>query len=96
MGESPEASTLSMAAAAWYGVSGLVTSLVGGWVAGRLSAQRLRNIAALHGLTAWAATTLVVLSLLFGAVSGLVGGVLGAVCGWLGGRMGAPRLHDWA
>jgi hypothetical protein len=84
-GESPDASTLSIAAAAWYGVSGLIASFVGGWVAGRLSAQPVGGTAGLHGLAAWAATTLVILSLISGAVSGLVGGALHGVADTMGG-----------
>jgi hypothetical protein len=84
-GQSPTAGTLSMAAAAWYGVSGLIASYLGGWVAGRLSAQPAGGTAGLHGLTAWAATTLVIFSLISGAVTGLVGGAFQGMSSALGG-----------
>ena len=84
-GQSPNASTLSIAAAAWYGVSGLIAAFAGGWVAGRLSAQPAGGTGGLHGLATWATTTLVVLFMLSGAVSGLVGGALNGVTNGLGG-----------
>jgi hypothetical protein len=84
-GQSPNASTLSIAAAAWYGVSGLIAAFAGGWVAGRLSAQPAGGTGGLHGLATWATTTLVVLFMLSGAVSGLVGGALNGVTNVLGG-----------
>lgn len=84
-GQSPAASTLSIAAAAWYGVSGLIAAFAGGWVAGRLSAQPPQGTGGLHGLVTWAATTLVILFMLSGAVTGLLGGALSGVTNVLGG-----------
>ena len=84
-GQSPEATTLSVAAATWYGGSGLVAAFAGGWVAGRLSAQPPQGTGGLHGLVTWAATTLVILFMLSGAVTGLVGGTLNGVTNVLGG-----------
>jgi hypothetical protein len=84
-GQSPNASTLSIAAAAWYGVSALVAAFAGGWVAGRLSAQPVGGTGGLHGLATWATTTLVILFMLSGAVTGLLGGALNGVSNVLGG-----------
>jgi hypothetical protein len=84
-GQSPNASTLSIAAAAWYGVSGLIAAFAGGWVAGRLSQQPAGGTAGVHGLATWATTTLVILFMLSGAVTGLLGGALNGVTNVLGG-----------
>jgi len=83
--DNPSASAVSMGAGVWFVASGLVASLAGGLIAGRLSGKTLPGAAALHGLVSWAVTTLVVLYLLTSAASGLVGGTLGTVSGALGG-----------
>lgn len=83
--DNPDASTFSLGAGLWFVVSGIVASLAGGVIAGRLSGKPLPGVAALHGLVAWAVTTLVVLYFITSAASGLVGGTLGTVSGALGG-----------
>ncbi len=83
--DNPSASTVSMGAGLWFVGSGIVASLAGGLIAGRLSGKPLPGAAALHGLVSWAVTTLVVLYLLTSAASGLVGGTLSTVSGALGG-----------
>lgn len=83
--DNPEASTVSLGAGLWFVISGIVASLAGGVIAGRLSGKPLPGTAALHGLVSWAVTTLVVLYLLTSAATGLVGGTLSTVSGALGG-----------
>jgi len=83
--DNPSASSVSMGAGIWFVASGIVASLAGGLIAGRLSGKPLPGAAALHGLVSWAVTTLVVLYLLTSAASGLVGGTLSTVSGALGG-----------
>ena len=83
--DNPAASTVSAGAGIWFVASGIVASLIGGLVAGRLSDKPLPGTAGLHGLVSWAVTTLVVLYLLTSAASGLVGGTLSTVSGALGG-----------
>jgi len=83
--DNPSASTVSMGAGIWFVASGIVASLTGGLIAGRLSGKPLPGAAALHGLVSWAVTTLVVLYLLTSAASGIVGGTLGTVSSALGG-----------
>ncbi|WP_244507630.1 PhnA-like protein [Methylobacterium phyllostachyos] len=83
--DNPSASSMSMGAGIWFVASGIVASLAGGLIAGRLSGKPLPGVAALHGLVSWAVTTLVVLYLLTSAASGLVGGTLSTVSGALGG-----------
>ena len=83
--DTPSAATASMGAGLWFVASGIVASLAGGVIAGRLSGKPLPGAAALHGLVSWAVTTLVVLYLLTSAAGGLVGGTLSTVSGALGG-----------
>jgi hypothetical protein len=83
--DNPAASSVSLGAGIWFVASGIVASLAGGAIAGRLSGKPLPGAAALHGLVSWAVTTLVVLYLLTSAASGLIGGTLSTVSGALGG-----------
>ena len=83
--ENPTASTFSLGAGAWFVGSGIVASLIGGLIAGRLAGKPLRGIAGLHGLVSWVVTTLVVLYLLTSAASGIVGSAVSTVGSALGG-----------
>ncbi|TXN54769.1 PhnA-like protein, partial [Methylobacterium sp. WL18] len=83
--DNPAASTASIGAGVWFVASGIVASLIGGAIAGRLSGKPLAGTAGLHGLVSWAVTTLVVLYLLTSAVGGLVGGAFSGVTSTLGG-----------
>lgn len=73
-GETPSAETLSIGAAVWWTVSGILAALIGGYAAGRLSGRPRPSTAAWHGLTSWAVTTLVLAYLVTTAVGGLLGG----------------------
>ncbi|RYB07222.1 PhnA-like protein [Lichenibacterium ramalinae] len=81
----PSASSLSIGAAVWWIVSGIVASAAGGFLAGRLSGKPGRMTNGYHGLVAWAATTLVVVFLLSSAVGSVFSGAFGAVSGIVGG-----------
>jgi len=83
--DNPAASTASIGAGVWFVASGIVASLIGGAIAGRLSGKPLVGTAGLHGLVSWAVTTLVVLYLLTSAVGGIVGGAFSGVTSTLGG-----------
>ena len=83
--ENPTASTFSLGAGVWFVASGIVASLIGGLVAGRLAGKPLRGIAGLHGFVSWVVTTLVVLYLLTSAASGVVGSAVSTVGSALGG-----------
>ncbi|MGY2053224.1 PhnA-like protein [Methylobacterium sp. JK268] len=83
--DSPSASTVSLGAGLWFVGSGVVASLAGGYIAGRLSGKPRAGTAGLHGLVSWAVTTLVVLYLLTSTVGGLVGGAFSGVASTLGG-----------
>lgn len=73
-GDNPEASTFSIAAGIWYVVSSIIAAFVGGYIAARMSGKANATTGALHGLTAWAFTTLLVLYLLTSTIGALVGG----------------------
>ena len=78
-GENPTVDAFSMAAAAWWVVSGLIAAVLGGYAAGRLSGRPKASTCAWHGLVAWAFTTLLVFSVLTTAVGAVVGGAFSAV-----------------
>lgn len=80
-GDNPSATTLSVSTAVWFVVSGLIASFAGGYVASRLSGRPVRSTGALHGLTSWAVTTLVIVYLLTTSVGALVGGVFSGLGG---------------
>lgn len=84
-GGSPSATSSSVSAGVWWVVSGIIASAAGGYVAGRASGATQLTVGLLHGLTSWAATTLVILYLLTTTVGGLVGGAFSAVTSALGG-----------
>lgn len=81
----PTVGGLSMSAAIWWVVSGIIASFVGGIVAGRLSGSARHSTAAWHGFVAWCATTLIVVWLLGTAVGGVLGGTFSAVGSTLSG-----------
>jgi hypothetical protein len=102
-GDNPAASTFSIAAGIWYVVAGIVAAFAGGYCASRLSGRPVKSTGALHGITTWAATTLVVLYLLTTAVGSLVGGAFSTVSSAIGGlgstaatvaETAAPALAD--
>jgi Skp family chaperone for outer membrane proteins len=84
-GDNPSVSTFSLAAALWYIASGIFASFAGGYIAGRLSGKPVESTAGLHGLTAWALTTLVIVYLLTTTVGGIAGGVLNTISSAVGG-----------
>jgi len=72
----PEASTFSLAAAAWWTLSGIIASYFGGLAAGRLSGRPDRSTAGWHGFVSWAAATLILFYLLSTSLGSLLGGTL--------------------
>ena len=101
--DNPAASTFSIGAGIWWALSGIVAAFVGGFIASRLSGRPKESTGGWHGLTSWAATTLLVFYLLSTAVGSLVGGAFSTVSGALGGlgrtagsavQAAAPALAD--
>lgn len=82
-GGTPNASSLSIGAAAWWGLSYLLALLAGGYVAARLAPSRPLLDGALHGLLTWAFALLVTFYLLTTAAGGVIGGAFSAVSGTL-------------
>lgn len=99
-GDNPEASTFSIASGIWYVVSGIIAAFAGGYIAARMSGKTAATTGALHGLTAWAFTTLLVLYFLTTTIGGLVGGAFSGVSSALGGvsqtvaSAAGPMLED--
>ena len=84
-GDNPAASTFSITAGIWYAVSGIIAAFIGGYIAARLSGRTVPMTGALHGLTTWAFTTLLVLYLLSTAIGAIVGGAFSGLASALGG-----------
>ncbi len=83
--DNPSAGALSMAAAIWFVVAGLIAAFAGGYVASRLSGKPMKSTGGLHGIATWAVTTLIVLFLLGSAVGGVVGGAFHGLATIAGG-----------
>ena len=98
--DNPAATTFSITAAIWWVISGIIAAFAGGYIAARMSGRTVPTTGALHGLTTWAFTTLVVLYLLTTTAGSLVGGVLSGVASALGGmgqtvaESAAPMLAE--
>jgi len=84
-GDNPSASGFSTTAGIWWTISGIVASLIGGIVAGRLCGTSDDNTARWHGFVSWATATLIMFYLLTSAVGGIIGGTFNA----LGSTIGA-------
>ena len=84
LADNPSAQTASLTTAAWITLSGILASLVGGIVAGRLCGSADRSTARWHGFVSWCAATLVVVYMFATAAGSLVGGTFGAIGSTLG------------
>lgn len=84
-GDNPTAASFSIGAAAWWTVAGLLSSLAGGYVAGRLAGKPVESTAGWHGLISWAMTTIVIFYLLTTAVGSIVGGAYAGLSSAVGG-----------
>ncbi len=73
-GDNPTVTGLSLGAAIWWMLSGILAALAGGYAAGRLAGKPKESTAGWHGLTAWALTTLVVFYLLTSTLGSVIGG----------------------
>jgi hypothetical protein len=77
--DNPDAGSLSLAAAIWWIVAGIIAVFIGGLVAGRMSGRPLRSTAGWHGIITWAGTTLVIAWAVAASVGGLLGGAFNAL-----------------
>lgn len=78
-GETPGPMAMGMSSAVWWAVSGIIAAFAGGWVAARLAGVPNTQVGVLHGLAAWAATTLLVLYFITTTVGAIVGGAFNVV-----------------
>lgn len=83
--DNPDPSTFSITAGVWYAVSGIIAAFAGGYIAARLSGRSVQTTGALHGLTTWAFTTLLVLYLMSTSIGTIVGGAFSGVASAIGG-----------
>ncbi|MBX6322757.1 MAG: PhnA-like protein [Rhodospirillaceae bacterium] len=87
--ENPDSGSVSIGAAVWWIVSGIIAAAVGGHTAGRLSGRPKESTAGWHGLAAWAGSSLIVLLVLGTALGAAVGGAYNAALAARGGQSGA-------
>lgn len=98
--DNPEASTFSIVSGLWYAVSGILAAFAGGYIAARMSGKTVPTTGALHGLTTWAVTTILVLYLVSTSVGSIVGGTFRGLAGAVGGigqaatQVAGPMLQD--
>jgi hypothetical protein len=71
---SPDATSLSMGAAIWWVISGLLATVAAGYVAARMAGVFNRRDGVLHGLIAWASMILVSAWLLTSLAGSVLGG----------------------
>lgn len=83
--DNPAASTFSIVSAIWFVAAGIIASFVGGYVSSRLSGRPSKSTGGYHGITTWAATTLVVLYLLSTSVGAVIGGAFSGLGSLIGG-----------
>ncbi len=79
--DNPTATSFSLGTAAWFIISGVIASFLGGYVASRLSGRPVRSTGSMHGITSWAVTTLVIFYLLSTSIGALVGGAFAGLGG---------------
>jgi ElaB/YqjD/DUF883 family membrane-anchored ribosome-binding protein len=84
-GETPGASTFSMAAGGWLLVSNLIGLAVGGYVAARLSGTADKTDSALHGLSVWGIGYLLSVVLLGNIIAGTAATAVQGASSMLGG-----------
>lgn len=98
--DNPAASTFSIGAGIWYVLAGIIAAYVGGYISARMSGKTIATTGALHGLTTWAVTTLLVLYFLTSTVGAIVGGAFSGVASVIGGvgqaavQTAAPMLAN--
>jgi polyhydroxyalkanoate synthesis regulator phasin len=72
--DTPGAGTFGTGAAIWGIISFLIALLAAGWIASRLAGDPKKLDGLLHGVVAWALTTLIIMWLMTTTVSSIIGG----------------------
>jgi hypothetical protein len=78
-GANGNANTIGLGAGLWWGIVYLISLLIGGYFAARLSGMAGIGDGVMHGILTWAFGLLVTFYLISTAVGGILGGVLGVV-----------------
>lgn len=73
------ARAVGIGAGIWWGVSAIISLIIGGWIAGRMAGVPLRIAAALHGASVWALATILTVWLATSTITSAVSGAFGAV-----------------
>lgn len=95
--DTPEASSLGLGAGVWWTGSALVSIFIGGWVAGRLSGDPVREDGALHGFVTWGLSTILMFYLLTTTLGGILGGTFNTISSMMQGaatQAAAGRTTD--
>jgi len=82
---------LGTGTAIWYIISSLLSLLIGGWVAGRLSGTAYRFDGIIHGVLTWCLVTLITIYFLTTTIGNIIGGasrLMGAVVRTAGSAAG--------
>lgn len=100
-GDTPSAAAVGTGAAIWWVISSLLSLMLGGWVAGRLSGVQRTAEGGMHGMLTWAVAVLAMVYLVSSAAGSLVrgaAGVLGtaATVTATGAAAAAPKIADVA
>lgn len=70
---------IGIGAGLWWGLSAIISLLIGGWVAGRLAGVPIKMTAMIHGFAVWALATLLAVWLATTTLATAVSGAFGAV-----------------
>jgi hypothetical protein len=68
-------SSVATVGGVYFILTQLAATFIGGWVAAKLSGVTIANVAALHGFSVWAVTTIFVVLLGFSGASAIAGGL---------------------
>jgi hypothetical protein len=68
---------MGVGSAVWLGVSIIISSFIGGWVAGRFAGTGGRGDAAVHGAASWAVSNIAAFLLVGTVLGGMVSGIAG-------------------
>lgn len=78
-GDTPSLASFSSVGGIWTALTVLIATFVGGYAAARFAGSTTRRDAALHGITTWATSTLVIVYLLTSGASALISNTFGAL-----------------
>lgn len=74
-----EAREFAIGTGIWFLITGIISVMAGGWIAGRMAGIPRRLDATLHGVITWALVTIIGFMLLTSAVGQIIGGTMNAL-----------------